>query len=213
MFRKTIVFLVLSFLVFSSYTAAQTSQQPPMAQRSQGEPMGQRQGGMMRGMGMMQGMGMMDSDMMQSSTMLVHRALMGSMDYYLDRQDLLGLTEKQTEALREIRLDAANETKDIKSDLDVARIELQDMLDREPINVNAASRKLEEVHGLEAELQSEQIRAMVEARKVLTPKQKTLLESNGNQMMMEMGGAGQDNQTKPQTTPGEGMNHDHGTMQ
>jgi len=170
--------------------------------------MEQRQNGMMQGM-MRQGMGMMDNEMMRCATMLVRRALMGSGDFYLDRRDMLGLTDKQVETLRELRLEAANETKNIRSDLDIARIELQDLLDREPINVNAVSRKLEEVHDLEAELESEQVRAMVEARGVLTPKQKSLFESSNHQMMMESENAGQGEQPESRTDSDDNMNHDH----
>jgi len=114
---------------------------------------------------------MMQNMMQQGCGSMMNRGMMGH-QFYLNRQEELGLTEEQVDELKGIRLDHVKQTSEIQADLTVARTELEDLLGSEDSRIGTLEEKIRDVHNLEADLQIEQVRSRIAARDVLTPEQR-----------------------------------------
>ncbi len=173
--------LITLLVTFGSFAAAQenrdTPSQPPMRQQKIGMPK--------------QGQGMMvESSMMDCSGCMVNRLLMGSSNFYLDMRKPLGLTDAQVDELQQIRLNFTKQTVDLQGELNIARLELQYLLESDAIRINDANRKISDTYDLEVELQIEKVKSMIKARNVLTPSQRELVKSlaRRNMILPDMGG-------------------------
>jgi Spy/CpxP family protein refolding chaperone len=137
---------------------------------------GMQEGGTMecmghQGMGMMRGMGcgmMMDDD----HPMWKH--LMG-----------LGLDDKQMAALKALRSKTMKDMVKKRADLELAGIELKDLLDKDPMDLKAVEALLKKKESLKTEMFLAHIRAHEEMKSLLTPDQRKRLKE-----MMEGHGAG-----------------------
>jgi Spy/CpxP family protein refolding chaperone len=97
----------------------------------------------------------------------------------------LGLDEKQKEAVKEIVRKTMRETIKKRADLDIARIDLRDLLDNDSVNIQAAESKLKQIASLETDIHLLRIKAHEEIKSKLTPDQrKKLKEMTGHGMMM-----------------------------
>ncbi len=84
----------------------------------------------------------------------------------------LGLDEKQKEAIKENESRATKDTIRKRADLEVANVELRDILDKEPVDLNAAEAKLKKIESLLTDIRLSHIKAMEEVKAKLTPEQK-----------------------------------------
>jgi len=97
----------------------------------------------------------------------------------------LGLDEKQKEAVKEIIRTNMKETIKKRADLDIARIDLRDLLDKDPVKMKAVESKLKQIASLEADIHLSCIKAHEEIKSRLTPDQrKKLKEMMEHGMMM-----------------------------
>jgi Spy/CpxP family protein refolding chaperone len=84
----------------------------------------------------------------------------------------LRLDGKQKEAIREIRSRVMKEIIKKKADMQIARIELKDLLDKDPVDMNAVEAKLKQVEAGRTEIRLSLIKAKEEVKSKLTPKQR-----------------------------------------
>ncbi len=195
--KHPLLLVVITLLVtFGSFAVAQedrgTSSQQSVRQKKVGLP-GQGQGS---GMQYKIKRNMMDLSMMGQrnvvvcSGCMINRVLMVSSNFYLDMIKSLGLTDAQVDKLQRIRLNHTKQTRDLHGELDIAQLELKDMLESDAININDADWKIGDTYDLEAELQKIKVKSMIKARNVLTPSQREQIKSliRRNMMMPVMGG-------------------------
>lgn len=84
----------------------------------------------------------------------------------------LGLDEKQKEAIKEIK---SRVTKDIigkRADLEVADVELRDILDKDPVDLNVAEAKLKKIESLLTDIRLFHLKAREEVKAKLTSEQR-----------------------------------------
>ncbi len=124
--------------------------------------------------------GMMGQGMMNMNNL-------GNPTLYLNYAEELELSDNQISRLKEVRMNALKETSDERSSLQVAYLELQDLLDTENINIGNVENKVREIHDLQAGIQIQSIRANLNARNILTQTQreqtKDLLHMDEDTMM------------------------------
>lgn len=84
----------------------------------------------------------------------------------------LNLDEKQKETIREIKNRVIKDTIRKKADLEVARIDLKDILHKDSVDMNAAEAMLKKIALLQADIRLSHIKALEEIKTKLTPEQK-----------------------------------------
>jgi len=96
----------------------------------------------------------------------------------------LGLDEKQKEAVKEILRKTKRETIKRRADLDIAQIDLKDLLDKDAVNMMAVESKLKQIASLESEIHLARIKSHEEIKSKLTPDQRKKLKEMMEQGMM-----------------------------
>jgi Spy/CpxP family protein refolding chaperone len=101
----------------------------------------------------------------------------------------LGLDDQQKEAVKEIVRKTMRESIKKRADLDIARLDLRDVLDKDSVNIQAAESKLKQIASMETDIRLLHIKEYEDIKSKLTPDQrKKLKEMIGHGMMMgEMG--------------------------
>ncbi len=84
----------------------------------------------------------------------------------------LGLDEKQQEAIKEIRSRVMKDAVRKRAEIQVARIELRDILGKDPVDMNAAEAKLKQLSAMVTDLRLSGIKAREEVKTQLTPEQR-----------------------------------------
>lgn len=84
----------------------------------------------------------------------------------------LGLDAKQKDASIAIKRRVMKDTIKKRADRQVAKLELQDILDKDPVDMKTVEAKLKQMEAIETDIQLSHIRAMEEVKAVLTPEQK-----------------------------------------
>jgi Spy/CpxP family protein refolding chaperone len=84
----------------------------------------------------------------------------------------LNLDEKQLEMVRALERRLAKAEIPKGAELEVTQIELQEILEREPVNLKAVETKLKKMEALRTSIQLAHIQAGEEIKAVLTPEQK-----------------------------------------
>jgi Spy/CpxP family protein refolding chaperone len=84
----------------------------------------------------------------------------------------LDLSEKQKTALKEIKRRTMKETIKKKADIEIARIELRELLDKDSVDMGAVEAKLKKTESLRTELRLSHIKAREEMKAILTPEQR-----------------------------------------
>lgn len=107
----------------------------------------------------------------------------------------LGLDDKQNEAVQAIHLRTKKEMVRKKADVQVAQIELREVLSKDPVDLKAAEAAVKKIEGLKSEMKMLHIKTMEEIKTSLTPEQKKKFVSMtgtcmGMDMKMGMGGMG-----------------------
>jgi Spy/CpxP family protein refolding chaperone len=141
-------------------------------------------GGMMPGCGMMQGRGMqgrgmMGRGMMRGEMMGGHQRLMHMCMQHLD------LNAKQKEEIEGIRMATMKKVIHKKADMQIARLELGDLLSKDQVDMKAVEAKVKQIEGLRADIHLALIKAKEEVKSKLTPDQrKKIMDMMGNSPMM-----------------------------
>jgi Spy/CpxP family protein refolding chaperone len=107
------------------------------------------------------------------STMWNHdRGVMGR-GHHLWRSIMsLGLDEKQMEAVREIKSRVMKDTIKKRADLEVARIDLRDLLHKDQVDMSSAETLLKKIASLQTDIRLSHIKALEEIKTKLTPEQR-----------------------------------------
>jgi Spy/CpxP family protein refolding chaperone len=84
----------------------------------------------------------------------------------------LGLDEKQKEAIKEIKSRVMKDTVSKRADIEVARIDLRDILARDQVDMNAAETTLKKIASIQTDIRLSHIKAMQEIKTKLTPEQR-----------------------------------------
>jgi Spy/CpxP family protein refolding chaperone len=84
----------------------------------------------------------------------------------------LGLDEKQKAEVKEIKSRVMKEMIKKRADEHVARIELKDLLDKDPVNMKAVEAKLKQIETINTEMHLSLIKAREEVKSKLTPEQR-----------------------------------------
>jgi Spy/CpxP family protein refolding chaperone len=136
---------------------------------------GMQEGCMMEGMGhqgMMHGMG---GGMMMNDDHPMWKLLMS-----------LGLDNKQKDALKTLRSKTMKDMAKKRAEMQIAGIELKDLLDKDPVDMKAVEASVKKNESLKMDMFLGHIKAREEMKSVLTPDQRKRL----NEMMEAGRGAG-----------------------
>ena len=101
--------------------------------------------------------------------------LMEFRNYVMMMMMNLGLDQKQKEAVHETIDRTVKDLIKKRSDLLVAIIDLEDIIQREPIDINAAESKLKQIEPIKSAMFLTQLKALEEIRSILTPEQRDKL--------------------------------------
>lgn len=102
-----------------------------------------------------------------------HQGRMMEQEHPLWRQIMgLGLDEKQTKEVKELRDKVMKETIKKRADERVARVELRDLLDNDPVDIKAVEAKLKQIEAMRTGIHLSLIRAKEEVKSKLTPEQR-----------------------------------------
>ena len=162
------------FLLLLSFTLSFSQGDAPKSCKGMGQEMmpqpkcGQSMGGMMQQMGcckMGSGMGM---------GMMMGEKGMGccEKEFFLCCKDDLGLTDKQMEALKGIKMGSMKNEIKMGSDLKIAELELKSLMEDEKATLKDIEAKVRSVEKLKADMKISHIKAFREAKALLTPEQK-----------------------------------------
>ncbi|HWR58547.1 MAG TPA: periplasmic heavy metal sensor [Thermodesulfovibrionales bacterium] len=103
----------------------------------------------------------------------------------------LGLDDNQKEAMKDIRSRAEKDAVKKKADLQLAGIDLRDILRKDPVDIKAAEAKLKQLEALRTDLHLARIMVMEEVKSKLTPEQrKKFTKSLERHVMREHGRKG-----------------------
>lgn len=104
---------------------------------------------------------------------------------HMEKLKALGLDEKQTEAVNAVHFRTKKAMIRDRADVEVAEIELKEILSKDPVDLNAAEAAVKKIEGKKSEIRMLHIKAMEEIKVSLTPEQKKKFIST-----MGMGGMG-----------------------
>lgn len=143
-----------------------------------GEEMGMMGRGGMMGMGDM--MGMMDhpgmrARMGQRQGMKGHMPMMGHQGWGADLErmaEALELTQPQISKVKAIRVDHEKSTIRTRADLDLARLDLRQLLDQENVDLSKVEETLKRMESLRTKIHLGAIRTHEAVKQVLTPEQR-----------------------------------------
>ncbi len=99
----------------------------------------------------------------------------------------LGLDDKQKEAIRAIHLKTKKEMIQKVADIKLAKIELMEILSKDPVDMAAAEAAVKKIAGLRAEMKMMHIRAMEEIKSNLNVEQKKKFNSMSMHFLMHRG--------------------------
>jgi len=166
--RKILIGIFFSFLFVSVLSLSAYAQMCRCMDGHDGDMRcGMMQGREHQGMGMMGGMMMGDDHPMA--------------EHFAD----LGLDEKQKEALKALRSRMMKEMVKKRADVQLAGIELKDLLDKDPVDMKAVETAAKKRDSLKTEMFLAQVKAHEEMKSLLTADQKKRLKE-----MMGSHGAG-----------------------
>jgi Spy/CpxP family protein refolding chaperone len=117
----------------------------------------------------------------------------------------LGLDDKQREEIKEIKSRVTKDSIRKRADLEVARVELRDVLDKDPVDINAAEAKLKKIGSLMTDIHFSHIKVLEEVKAKLTLEQKKKFKEvlDRNSMMGEKSHGGMKMSTPCEKKEGE----------
>ncbi len=95
----------------------------------------------------------------------------------LEKLKSLGLDEKQTAEIKAVHLRVMKEMVKKRADMQVARMELGEILGMDPVDMKAAEGKIRQIEALRGDMQMMHIQAREEVKGKLTPEQKKKFET------------------------------------
>jgi Spy/CpxP family protein refolding chaperone len=102
----------------------------------------------------------------------------------------LGLTDQQTDRLRQIMVDARKDSVKTRADITVRGIELREMLRADKPDREAVMKKVQEISDLRGQIMRQHVESLLAAKAVLTPEQqkkmRAFLEHRGRPGMRGM---------------------------
>src|SRR6266540_4799751 len=119
----------------------------------------------------------------------------------------LALSEGQEKQLKDILYQVAKASIKQQADVRVAELELQQLLDADPVEIGKVEGKLKDIEGLRTAHRLNLIKAHEQAKSILTPEQRQKLERiqdrlHGRRGMMGEGGMGRMERMGPQMRSG-----------
>ncbi|MFI5295020.1 MAG: Spy/CpxP family protein refolding chaperone [Thermodesulfovibrionales bacterium] len=100
----------------------------------------------------------------------------------------LGLDEKQKEAIKDIRTIAKKDAIRKIADIRIARIELREILDKDPVDMGAVEAKLKQLESLKTDMHMSRIKTLEEIKAKLTPEQRQKFKINLRRQFRRHGG-------------------------
>jgi len=88
----------------------------------------------------------------------------------------LGLDDKQKEAVKAIRSKMEKENVKKKADLQLARIDLRDLLGRDEVDIKSVETTLKKMASLQSDIRLDHIKAIQDIKALLTPEQRSKLK-------------------------------------
>jgi Spy/CpxP family protein refolding chaperone len=138
--------------------------------------MGEKGGAMQKG-GMMGGMGHHEMGMMHGMGGMQGGGAMMGEDHPLWKHLMgLGLDDKQKESLKALRSKTEKDMVKKKADMQIAVIELNDLLDKDPVDMKAVEASAKKKGSLKTEMFLAHIKAREEMKALLTPDQRKRLK-------------------------------------
>ncbi len=124
------------------------------------------------------GPGMMGSRMMDPGEMREHHALAERplISFMLQHKAELKLTSEQIEKLEALRTDFRKEAIKKWSDLQIAEVELDTLLQKEPIDLAQVETKTKQIADLQADIRLARIKTLEQGKTLLSPEQRSELE-------------------------------------
>ena len=99
----------------------------------------------------------------------------------------LGLDEKQKETIKDLRTAARKDAIRKVADIKVARIELREILDKDPVDMGAVEAKLKQMESLKTDLHMSHIKTIEGIKATLTPEQRQKFKTNLRRHFMGRG--------------------------
>jgi Spy/CpxP family protein refolding chaperone len=166
--RKSLVSIFFGFILVAALVSN--------AQAQMCGCMGEKGGGMQKG-GMMGGMGHHETSTMHGmGGMQGGGAMMGD-DHPMWKHLMgLGLDDKQKESLKALRSKTEKDMVKKKADMQIAGIELKDLLDKDPVDMKAVEALAKKKGSLKTEMFLAHIKAREEMKALLTPDQRKQLK-------------------------------------
>ncbi len=90
----------------------------------------------------------------------------------------LDLNEKQEDAIKEIESKVRKDTIRKRADLQIARVELKEILHKDPVDMNGVETKLNQIAAIVTDIRLSRIKAIEEVKSQLTPEQKKKFKRN-----------------------------------
>ena len=103
-----------------------------------------------------------------------------SLESYKDR---LGLTDEQVEKFAKVRADYRKETIKKQAEIEVAAIELSELLDQKKVDLGQVEKKLRQVESLKTDLALYRIKTLLKTKEFLNEDQFEKLKSQSLRMM------------------------------
>ena len=130
----------------------------------------------------LEGLGMlMQSDLCCPMVMHSPKAV----DHYLCHKDAIGLSEEQVKSLKSIKDSHQREIIQKKADLQLAKLDLDNLLEEAEINLSKAESLTKKIGSLQAEIRFKGIEAAVKGKRILTEEQREKLENPGEGLLGE----------------------------
>ncbi len=125
----------------------------------------------------------------------------------IEKMKSLGLDEKQTAEVKAVHLRVMKEMVKKRAEMQVARIELREILGMDPVDMKAAEAKIRQIEALRGDMQMMHIQAREEVKGKLSPEQRKKFEAMMPMMMHDgmMGGCGCGMPGKMKKGKGHGM--------
>ncbi|MBI5640490.1 MAG: periplasmic heavy metal sensor [Nitrospirae bacterium] len=108
----------------------------------------------------------------------------GGMHQMMEHIMSLGLDGKQRQEIRTIHLQCKKETIRKKADIEVAEIELREILGKDAVDIKAAEAKVKQIEALKSDMKMLHIRTHEEIKARLTPEQRKKLAEMMEKMPM-----------------------------
>lgn len=88
----------------------------------------------------------------------------------------LGLTDYQLDQLKDIWMEFKKSKIRIKSEMEIAHIEMAQMLMQEEVDMAAVESQIKKIQQMRGELMLEKTKTMLKGREILTPEQRTMFK-------------------------------------